>query len=58
MYKVDQNFFTIFYHKEFIMTSCWIGIDIAKHKFDVSILLEEGKKQHKIFTNDLGLRTL
>jgi transposase len=34
------------------MTRSWIGIDISKHKFDVSVLYAENKRQHKIFAND------
>ena len=30
----------------------FIGIDIAKIKFDVAVLLENGKFKHKVFRND------
>ena len=30
----------------------FVGIDIAKMKFDVAVLLEDGKSQHNVFSND------
>ena len=30
----------------------FIGIDIAKAKFDVAVSLQNGKFKHKVFTND------
>ena len=34
------------------MTRTWIGIDIAKLKFDVAIIFEDKRKFHKVFTNN------
>jgi len=29
-----------------------VGIDISKLKFDVTLLLEDGKEKHKVFSNN------
>lgn len=34
------------------MTRTWIGIDIAKLKFDVAIIFEDKRNFHKVFTNN------
>ncbi len=34
------------------MTRAWVGIDIAKLKFDVAIVFEDKRKFHKIFENN------
>ena len=33
------------------MSECILGVDIAKRKFDVALLIN-GKLKHKVFTND------
>jgi transposase len=40
------------------MSECILGVDIAKKKFDVALLIN-GKLKHKVFTNDQeGFETL
>ena len=40
------------------MSECILGVDIAKKKFDVALLVN-GKLKHKVFTNDQeGFETL
>jgi transposase len=34
------------------MTRAWVGIDIAKLKFDVAIVFEDKRKFHKVFANN------
>lgn len=34
------------------MTGAWVGIDIAKLKFDVTIIFEDKGKFHKVFVNN------
>ena len=41
------------------MTTCWLGIDVAKLKLDVALLNAKGKLKSKVFSNDpAGLRSL